>query len=303
MTEKFGAVVKRKRLELGLSQKKLGHLVGVTGTYIADMENFGKIPKDSVVLKLAEALKLDPFFFLLVGLKERNSEDSEVIHFYEKAFKAYSLARARGEINGPADEVLHPGVIAAQVEEALKRGLKVIIADPEQIQEEPYRNLIKEIEKKIQQEWADDFTDLQLEYKEAMPYRYTVPVISHISAGEPFQWTDGGFEAGNGLEKVELPPGIDPKLAERVYAVRVRGDSMFPYLKDGATLFVKPESREEVRHGDYVIFKDQDYNAWVKMVLFREGQIILRSLNPEYGDMIKRENELVLLEKVMAITF
>ncbi|MBW2140879.1 MAG: helix-turn-helix transcriptional regulator, partial [Deltaproteobacteria bacterium] len=135
------------------------------------------------------------------------------------------------------------------------------------------------------------------------PYRYTVPVISHVSAGEPFQWTDGGFEAGNGLEKVDLPPGIDPNLAKKIYAVRVRGDSMFPYLKDGATLFVKPESRDEVKHGDYVIFKDLDYNAWVKMVLFRDGQIILRSLNPEYGDMVKVEDELVLLEKVMAITF
>ncbi len=303
MTEKFGAVVKRKRLELGLSQKKLGHLAGVTGTYIADMENFGKIPKDSVVLKLAVALKLDPFFFLLVALKERNSEDDEVITLYEKAFKAYSIARIRGEINGPTDEALHPGIVAARVEEAIKRGLKIIIADPEQIQEEPYRNLIGEIERKVQQEWADELSDLEINYKETVPYRYTVPLISHVSAGEPFQWTDGGFEAGNGLEKVELPPGIDPRLAEKIYAVRVRGDSMFPYLKDGAILFVKPESREEVRHGDYVIFKDQDYNAWVKMVLFRKGQIILRSLNPEYGDMVKLENELVLLEKVMAVTF
>ncbi|MBW2086423.1 MAG: helix-turn-helix transcriptional regulator [Deltaproteobacteria bacterium] len=302
MTETFGEVVKRKRMELSLSQKKLGHLAGVTGTYVADMENFGKIPKDSVVLKMAVALGLDPFFFLLVALKERNSEDDEVISLYEKAFKAYSQARAWGEINGPVDEVLHPSVVAAQVEEAIKRGLKIIIADPEQIQKEPYCNLVKEIEERVHEFWTEALSSPSDLLLGPLPYRYTVPVISHVSAGEPFQWTDGGFEAGDGLEKVELPPGIDPKLAEKIYAVRVRGDSMFPYLKDGATLFVKPESREEVRHGDYVIFKDQDYNAWVKMVLFRNDQIILRSLNPDYGDMVKDEDELILLEKVISIT-
>ncbi|MBW2624224.1 MAG: helix-turn-helix transcriptional regulator, partial [Deltaproteobacteria bacterium] len=130
---------------------------------------------------------------------------------------------------------------------------------------------------------------------------YQIPLISYVSAGEPFQWTDQGYGAGQGLEMLDIPPGLDTKLAPKVYAVRVRGDSMFPYLKEGAVLFAMPESRNEIRHGDYVIFKDHDYNAWVKMVFFRDKKIIFRSLNPEFEDIVKTEDELVLMDRVIHI--
>lgn len=303
MSLDFGQVIHQKRIEKSLSQKKLGHAAGVTGTYIADMENFGKIPKDEVVLKLAQALGLDPAYFLLLALTERYGEDNDVVKLYEKAFESYSLARARGEIDGPPGETLHPAVETAKIMQALERGLKVIIADPEQVQQEPYSRMVQDLEKKVSEEWANDFSDYRIISGEPAPYRYTVPVISYVSAGEPFQWTDGGFEPGQGLEMVDLPPGVDPELAEKIYAVRVRGDSMSPYLKDGSTLFVKPESRGQIRPGDYVIFKDQDFNAWVKMVHFHNNQIVLRSLNPEYPDMVKNKDELILLERVIAVTF
>ncbi len=128
-----------------------------------------------------------------------------------------------------------------------------------------------------------------------------IPLISYVSAGESFQWTDQGFGPGQGLEMLDIPPGLETRLARKVYAVRVRGDSMFPYLKEGAVLFVMPESRNVIRHGDYVIFKDQSYNAWVKMVFFRERKIIFRSLNPEFEDIVKTEDELVLMERVIHI--
>jgi len=303
MPVSFGQMVKNKRMELGLSQKKLGHLAGVTGTYIADMENFGKIPKDSVILKMAEALGIDPAFFLFLALTERYEEDDDVVKLYEKAFLAYSQARTRGELNGPPDELLHPDVEATKVAEAIRRGFKVIIADPEQVRQEPFRSMVEEIEDHVQNEWPNHFLDFKIASGRPIPYHECVPMISYVSAGEPFQWTDGGYEAGSGLEMLEMPPGINPELVEKIYAVRVRGDSMAPFLKEGATLFVKPESRDEVRHGDYVIFKDQEYNAWVKMLFFHEDKLILRSLNANYPDMVKTRNELVLLEKVIAVTF
>ncbi len=66
-------------------------------------------------------------------------------------------------------------------------------------------------------------------------------------------------------------------------------------------LYRMPESRDKVRHGDYVIFKDQDYNAWVKMVFFRDQKIIFRSLNPEFEDIVKTADELVLMDRVIHI--
>lgn len=303
MTESFGEAIKRKRIEQGLSQKKLGLKVGVTGTYIADMENYSKIPKDSVVLKMAQALGIDPTFFLFMALKERAGGDEEVVQLYERAFMAYSRARVRGEIDGSEEEMPHSGLMAAKVEEALERGFRIIIADPEHIREEPYRSLVEEIENRVKKGRNGEALEFDLNTELSLPYNRTVPVISLVSAGEPFRWTNGDFEQGVGLEKISLPAGVDPKLAGKIYAVRVRGDSMSPYLKDGATLFIKIESRDEVRDGDYVIFKDEDNNAWVKMILFRNDLIILRSLNTDYPDLVKAEDEHIILEKVISIAF
>ncbi len=124
-----------------------------------------------------------------------------------------------------------------------------------------------------------------------------IPVIAYVSAGEPFSWTDQGYETGNGFDFIAPPPGL--VRTENLYAVRVRGDSMRPLFKDGATLIVKPETRQEVSHEDFVIFKDQDYSAWVKMVLFHNGGIILRSLNQAYPDIVKNSEDIVLMDKIV----
>lgn len=54
----------------------------------------------------------------------------------------------------------------------------------------------------------------------------TVPVVGHVSAGDGFQFTDGGFFAGEGFEQVPFPPGLESSIAKRLYCVRVRGDSL-----------------------------------------------------------------------------
>ncbi len=129
-----------------------------------------------------------------------------------------------------------------------------------------------------------------------------IPLIAYVTAGIPFQWTDGGggHEMESGLEVLDIPPGMQFKEIETVYAVRVRGGSMFPPFKDGATLFIKTKNHNEIKHQDYVIFKDREHNAWVKMVLFRNDKIILRSLNPEYEDIILTMADLALLERVFS---
>ncbi len=303
MTESFGEAIKRKRIEQGLSQKKLGFLVGVTGTYIADMEDYSKIPKDSVVLKMAQALEIDPAFFLFLALKERAGGHEEVVQLYEKVFMGFSRARFRGEVDRSEEEMPLSGVIAAKVEEALEHGFRIIIADPEQIREEPYRSLVEEMENRVKKGRNGEDLEFYLNTELSLPYNRTVPVISLVSASEPFRWTNGDFEQGIGLEKISLPSGVDPKLAGKIYAVRVRGDSMSPYLKDGAILFIKIESRDEVRDGDYVIYKDEDNNAWVKTILFRNDIVILRCLNTDYPDLVKAKDEHIILEKVISIAF
>jgi len=132
--------------------------------------------------------------------------------------------------------------------------------------------------------------------------RGSVPVVGHVSAGEGFEYTDGGFHAGEGFEQVPLPPGLDPNLGRVLYCVRVRGNSLKEFFGDGALLFIKPESWEEVKDGDLVIFKDRtDGKAFVKKVEFAGDSLILKSMNPLYSNMVLRRSEVMLLERVMAI--
>jgi SOS-response transcriptional repressor LexA/transcriptional regulator with XRE-family HTH domain len=130
----------------------------------------------------------------------------------------------------------------------------------------------------------------------------TIPVVGHVSAGTGFEFTDGGFTAGEGFDQVAMPPGVDPAMAGRIYCVRVRGDSLRDFFCDGALLFIKPESWEEIRDGDLVIFKDRmDRKAFVKKVEFAGENLILKSMNSLYKNMVLHKSDLILLERVTAI--
>lgn len=135
-------------------------------------------------------------------------------------------------------------------------------------------------------------------------FRRTVPVVGHVSAGEGFEFTDGGYPAGEGFEQVAMPPGVDPALAPVLYCVRVRGNSLKEFINEGARLFVKPESWEEIKDGDLVIFKDrEERSAFVKKVEFSGENLILKSMNPLYKNIVLKKSDLILLERVIAIAF
>ena len=134
--------------------------------------------------------------------------------------------------------------------------------------------------------------------------RRTVPVVGLVSAGEGFEFTNGGYPVGEGFEHVELPPGVEPGLAQRLYCVRVRGQSLREFINEGALLFIKPESWEEIKDGDLVIFKDcGEKRAFVKKVEFSGANLILKSMNPMYKNIVLSRSDLILLERVMAVVF
>jgi SOS-response transcriptional repressor LexA/transcriptional regulator with XRE-family HTH domain len=137
-----------------------------------------------------------------------------------------------------------------------------------------------------------------------LTYARTVPVVGQVSAGKGFEYTDGGFTLGEGFDQVEIPPGVDPVLAQTLYCVKVRGDSLREYFGDGALLFIKPESWEEIRDGDLVIFKDRKGGrAFVKKVEFAGDNLILKSMNPLYKNIVLGRTDLMFLERVMALRF
>lgn len=64
----FGEVVRKRRMELGVSQESLAHVAGLHRTYISMLERGIRNPSLTVLLQLAEAL---------------NTEASELIADYE----------------------------------------------------------------------------------------------------------------------------------------------------------------------------------------------------------------------------
>ena len=64
----FGAAVRIRREELGLSQEALGYKAKVHRTYVSDVERGARNPTVKVIWKLAHALETQPS--VLLGIAE-----------------------------------------------------------------------------------------------------------------------------------------------------------------------------------------------------------------------------------------
>ena len=56
--EKFGAIVRTLREELGLTQDQLAERAGVSATYIGFIERGDNVPTLTIILQIASALKV-----------------------------------------------------------------------------------------------------------------------------------------------------------------------------------------------------------------------------------------------------
>ncbi len=129
------------------------------------------------------------------------------------------------------------------------------------------------------------------------PAQTKIPLVAYVSAGEPFECEASEFDY------IDLPLYLPPENVDRYYAVRVRGASMLPFLKDGATLIVKKESWGNIVNNDTVIFRDNDHNCWVKHVQFSDDLLIFKSFNPAYPDIVKQKTEVIQMERVECVIF
>ncbi len=72
------------------------------------------------------------------------------------------------------------------------------------------------------------------------------------------------------------------------YVIRVTGDSMEPRIQDGDLVLV--DYPKETRTGNIVIAMINGA-AVIKKFLRQKGQVILRSMNPKYADIIVTESD------------
>lgn len=129
-----------------------------------------------------------------------------------------------------------------------------------------------------------------------------VPVIAFVSAG-PGSYSFDEFPVGEGFEFIPLPPGYTQEQAidEKIYALKVRGNSMTPRLFDGDYLYIKPGYTNGISTGNLVIFRDTEGYAWVKEAeIVDYDTIVFKSIGPG-TTIIKKRSEIAVLEKVYLI--
>lgn len=110
----FGEVVRRRRMELGLTQEELGARFGRDSTRVSKVESghtFRRLPDVEEFLEWAEALELDPALIL-----EQMG--------YIKENEGFESRPAELVFTSLADEVRYASNMPADVQEAMLDGIK-----------------------------------------------------------------------------------------------------------------------------------------------------------------------------------
>ncbi len=106
-----------------------------------------------------------------------------------------------------------------------------------------------------------------------------IPVFD-AGAGEPANWTDGGYPVGQAAEKIPIPREL---IDDHSFAIRVQGESMAPTVNRGDIVVVVPSA--ELRNNDicFVVFPNGD--KMIKRFSQYGRTIVLRSDNPEHDEI------------------
>lgn len=120
------------------------------------------------------------------------------------------------------------------------------------------------------------------------------PVVGTAQLGPEGYWDAVEYPVGHGDGYVDVPTR-DPG----AYALRVRGDSMAPAIRDGWYVVIEPNSA--VVQGEYVVVVTKDGRAMVKELLWeRDGQVSLMSVADGYARITLRLDE---IEKMHHVAF
>lgn len=116
-----------------------------------------------------------------------------------------------------------------------------------------------------------------------------IPVFASISAGV-------GVYANSEVLRYE-PVYIENDYdAENALCIMVKGDSMYPKIEDGDIILVVKDI--DYADGEIVAVMDDQDNGFVKKIYSFQDKLILRSINPEYQDMVFVREEMNAIKVV-----
>jgi SOS-response transcriptional repressor LexA/transcriptional regulator with XRE-family HTH domain len=123
-----------------------------------------------------------------------------------------------------------------------------------------------------------------------------VPIISYADAGEGFNYTDQSYPAGAADEYVAKPVDLrDPS----AYALKVKGDSMFPKLDEGDVIIVSPQ--QEAKSNNLAVIRTKKGDVYLKKVIFAQNTILLQSINPNYAPLSLKVSDIKFIHPVIWI--
>jgi len=92
---------------------------------------------------------------------------------------------------------------------------------------------------------------------------------------------------------------VTKKTAGNCYALRVRGDAMVPFQKDGDILIVEKNSRrEKIKHGDTVVCHRKE-GSYVKSFDLTNGIIKLRPLDLSFYNESEPVTNFTEIDKII----
>lgn len=111
-----------------------------------------------------------------------------------------------------------------------------------------------------------------------------VPVVGIAQLGDNGHWSELEYPVGHGDGHINYPTHD-----RNAYALRCRGDSMKPRIRDGEFVVVEPNS--EAIPGDEILLKTKDGRVMVKTFLYRrDGKVHVMSVNeahpPQAFDLV-----------------
>jgi SOS-response transcriptional repressor LexA len=161
----------------------------------------------------------------------------------------------------------------------------------------PYLNEIITGKKSGHRKIIDFARRLDISVEHLTGERLLIPLVAELTATEPIRCDDEGC-----LDFIDIShlPGIARETARNCYALRVCGNSMIPFQKDGDLLIVEKNSHEKIRSGDKVIFHHRRLSS-IRYVESMDELLILRPLNLNLPSEAENKARLLNLDKVIYI--
>lgn len=251
--ESVGAILRRRRDELGLTLEAVAQEAGLTKGYLSMIENerLDNPPSRGALEALERALRLGRGG--LMRAAEWQSTPARVRKEVERLEEENRNARELGKLLRGASRKRKDGT----------RDLD------ELLNSDDAKRLLKRA--------ASASID------EKLPLGYSVPLINKVAAGYPTDFTDLDYPARVADEYISCPGLADPQ----AFAARVVGDSMLPDYKPGDVVVFSPA--ETIAAGaDCFVRLEPDHETTFKRVFFDDGSattsktVRLQPLNPEF---------------------